>query len=299
MLYGGYFMKRSFWQHTLATLALVVALPAAVFAQPNPVVVNENNVVIGDGAAAQGYLMTEFPATEVGDSSQAFFTVINQGDADLEVGFITGSAQFVVVQPTLANTTTTLAPGGELDFSIAFTPAIPGPNSLDIVVPTNAPSAESEYTVKVSGVGYAPGTLPTQPNIGIEWAEKKGIIAPLKVKLDKKTGQYKITGSAVVTNNGPIEIALANVEVWYSTDDVLDESVDQSLGLLKKPLSKIKVAKTPKPGKPIKYAVKKAKIQVLSPNADGYIFLKAFLVSPDDQEVTELDNVVSIGYPIP
>lgn len=293
-------MKRSFWQHTLATLALVVALPAAVFAQPNPTVVNDNNVAIADGAAPADYLLTEFPDTEVGTTSTAFFTVFNHGDADLTVGFITGSAEFVVLdQPVAApnDAPAVVAAGTGVDIEVGFVPSGAGPFTAALDILTNAPDDEATYTLNLSGNGVV--IVDPQANISIAWAEKKGVVKPLKVKLDKKTGQYKVSGQAVVTNTGAVEVTLADVEAWFSTDNILDETTDTALGSLKS-LKKIKVAKTPKPGKPIKYKSKKAKVKVLAPAANGFIFLKAKITTPaGETELTQLDNVISIGYPVP
>jgi len=283
-------MKRSFWQHTLATLALVVALPAAVFAQANPVVINDNNVVVPNGAAAADYLLTEFPDTLVeGGVSEAVFTVLNNGDADLEVGFISGSTEFTVTQSTLPGTSTTVAAGGELSFTVKYDPNEVGVDAEALTIPTNV----GDYVLNLTGEGV--NELAIQANLTARWADKKGVIKPLKVKLDKKSGQFKVTGQVIVENTGGIEVLLADAEIWYSADNILDESADTNLGSLKKPLKKIKVAKTPKPGKPIKYKSKKAKVQVLAPSAEGFIFVKIILTSPAGQEFTYFDNVVSLG----
>jgi len=289
-------MKRSFWQHSLATLALVVALPAAVFAQANPTVVNENNVVVGDDVDAAGYLLTEFPDTIVGTTSTAVFTIHNTGDADLEVGYITGSADFVVTQATSEpNTSTTVAAGSSIEIEVAYGPTEAGEDSAVLDIPTNASGTEAIYTLNVKGTAVT--ELDPQANLTAEWAGKNGVIKPLKVKLDKKTGLFKVSGQVYVYNTGEVEVALADAEIWYSADDILDEATDENLGTLKKPMKKIKVAKLPKPGKEIKYKKKNAKVQVIAPAAEGFIFVRTFLISPDTLELTYLDNVVSLELP--
>jgi hypothetical protein len=291
MLYGGYFMKRSFWQHTLATLALIVALPAAVLAQADPVVVNELNVVVPNGEPATGYLLTEFPDTLVDGGNTAYtFTVINNGDADLEVGYISGSAEFLVSQPATPGTTVTVAAGNDYNFTVTYDPVDLGEDDLALVISTNV----GNYVLNVAGEGVAE-IDPLMANLTAEWAAKNGVVKPLKVKLDKKTGLFKVTGQVYVYNTGGTEVLLADAEIWYSADDVLDED-DTNLGTLAKPLKKIKVA-VAKPGKPVKYKKKTAKVQVITPAAEGYIFVRTFLVSPDTQELTYLDNTVSLELP--
>lgn len=284
-------MKRSFWQHTLATLALIVALPAAVLAQADPVVVNELNVVVPNGEPATGYLLTEYPDTLVDGGNTAYtFTVINNGDADLEVGYISGSAEFAVSQPATPGTTATVTAGNDYNFTVTYNPVDLGEDELALIISTNV----GNYVVNLKGEGVEE-IDPLTANLTIEIAAKNGVPKPFKVKLDKKSGQFKISGAAVVYNTGGVEVALADVEIWQSADDILDEN-DTNLGTLAKPLKKIKVA-VAKPGKEIKYKKKNAKVKVIAPSAEGFLFLRTYLISPDTQELTYLDNTVIVDLP--
>lgn len=116
----------------------------------------ENTPATADNAAAYRLTNTahDFGSQGVGSTSAGFpFVLTNSGDANLSVGTLTVSAEFVLSANTCSGAL--VAAGANCTFSASFAPASQGAKAGSISIPSNSLAAPS--SIALTGTGTAAG----------------------------------------------------------------------------------------------------------------------------------------------
>ncbi|MFQ5589170.1 MAG: choice-of-anchor D domain-containing protein, partial [Nitrospiria bacterium] len=140
-----------------------------------------------------------FGDVTVGASANKTVTITNDGNADLNLGAIAVgnpvAAPFSILNDTCSSTT--LAPAGNCNLTVRFSPAVPGAFSDSFDIPSNDPD-ENPVTVSVSGTGVSG----PEPDI---------TFTPLNHGFGNVTLGDSATQTITVKNDGDADLVLATV----------------------------------------------------------------------------------------
>ncbi|MCP4112186.1 MAG: choice-of-anchor D domain-containing protein [Desulfobacteraceae bacterium] len=155
-------------RHVSGTWALVTAetLPGVTDPEMD---VKGNSISIADGSTTPSASdHTDFGEAVMGRTVKRTFTIANSGDMDLTIGNIifsgTNNQDFSVTTPPAS----TVEPGSETTFTLAFAPKSKGTTTAEISI-ANSDCNEKTYNFAISGTGVAFGDTDKDMDVDMEY----------------------------------------------------------------------------------------------------------------------------------
>jgi hypothetical protein len=260
----------------------IVLIPISCGAQD--IEIRKQNVAIPHGSLASGLAGTFLPMSELSSPASGFVTIRNKSattNLTLTGAQLSGSGanQFQITDSLPPS----LGPNTDFSMSFAATPSSPGEKTAVITVSSNDPDTPA-YQFEVRVIAVANGTLPPLPNLSF------ANVSPIGAVKEKSSGLLTFKFPVIIENNGDGDYEGGTVEMYYSQNELFDQSATL---IATRTLKKIKAAK---PGKPDRS--KKLNLKCIVPSASGCVYT---ICTPHSASAdkTPANNLIKVFVPQP
>ena len=214
----------------LCTIVLIITTISFVQAQQDINVLGNGITIVNGDTTPDLADHTDFGDVTVGSTLTRTFTIENTGSGNLNLSSISkglgSDSQFSV---DISSVTTPVLNGAPTTFTVTFTPTGAGLATGSIVISSDSPAPEDQYTFSIQ----AQGTLAAQPDINIQGNSVDIVDGDTTPTLADHTdfGQVAIgstfTRTFTIQNTGGVDLNLNSVTTGIGNDSQF--TVDNSL----------------------------------------------------------------------